>query len=421
MLYLENITLENFKSHANWKIPLSQFNIFIGPNSSGKSSILQALLILKTSLKKTPSYNLIYSTESYDFGNFKDVVSFGDITRQIRIGITGAKTIPTGIYYNEKARSEFGYFITERIDGVSEIYLGVDIDGYDFEFSYRNQNTSINSRHRNLEKLEPLKGTIDGLHPRITSKGGDEKDQRINNIFANGEFTKHLLDDFSYIPFFRSTTKYGVKLVRTPEDLLSSSPESLMDVTLSKLSKDTDLLGRISEFIQQLTGKAIRTRNVDLSSSETQGVTLEFVKNKFANSIVNEGTGPNQVILLLTILVGSPSGSVIGIDEPEIHLHPKAQSKLVELMIEISNKDHKQLIFTTHSEHMLYPFLAKIAGKQHIDPSKVIVNSFYQNENGLSKIETLPINEYGQIKNGLKQFWETDFEMFSKYVGEPND
>ncbi|MCV0411258.1 AAA family ATPase [Nitrosopumilus sp.] len=420
-MYLEKIRLENFKSHVNWEIPLSQFNILIGSNSSGKSSILQALLILKTSLKQQGTNNLTYSTDSYDYGNFKDVVSFGDLTRKIRIGVEGIKTIATGIDYEGKTKADFGYYVTEGEKGISDVYLGVNVDHYDFEFSYRNQKTRINSR-RGQEEKSTLECSINGLHPRIASKEGSETSTRINNIFANGEFTEQLLDEFFYIPFFRSATKYGVKLVRTPDDLLSSSPESLMDVTLSKLSKDTDLLGKISSFIHQLTGKTIRTRNVDLLSSELQGVTLEFVKNGFANAIANEGTGPNQVILLLTILVGSPSGSVIAIDEPEIHLHPKAQSKLVELMIEISNKDNKQLIFTTHSEHMLYPFLAKIASKQQINPTRVTVNSFYQDEKtGVSKIETLPINEHGQIKNGLKEFWETDFEMFSKYVGEPND
>jgi len=146
---------------------------------------------------------------------------------------------------------------------------------------------------------------------------------------------------------------------------------------------------------------------------------VDFVKKGFSNAIVNEGTGPNQVILLLSIILGVPNGSIIAIDEPEIHLHPNAQSKLAKIIMRISREENKQIIFSTHSEHMLYPFLAAVSDKK-IKPNEVSICYFDQNENGSPRVERLEINEHGQLKGGLKGFWDADIEAFSEFLRDNN-
>ncbi len=423
-MYIEKIKLENFKSFRALELPLSRFNILIGPNSSGKSTILQSLLILKNSLKNTQTHRLTFREESYDFGDFKDIISLANESQELTIGIIASKVLPSYLDDLRKEEASFGYLVTEGKDGISKIYFGTTMGDHEITFDWNaKEGVRVNYRNKYNKSETPLTlaGEQEGPNIRIRSSGNKSIDRDINRLFSNSEFTKHLLDDFQYIPFYRSATKYGAKLVRVPDDLLSSKPEDLMSATLSKLSKDTKLLELVGNFIKQLTGKIIRTRNVDLpTASADQGVTLEFVKQGFSNAIVNEGTGPNQAILLLTILAGSPPGSVIAIDEPEIHLHPKAQSDLAKIIIEISKKDSKQFIFTTHSEHMLYPFLTNISGKK-IGKHELSIYSFDQDmESNYSIIERLDVNENGQIKGGLKGFWEADIDIFSEFMRDKN-
>ncbi len=114
----------------------------------------------------------------------------------------------------------------------------------------------------------------------------------------------------------------------------------------------------------------------------------------------------------------SPRDSIIGIEEPELHLHPKAQSKLSKIIMRMAHSHKKQIIFTTHSEHMLYPFLASIASseKDSLKIEDLAIYSVNQNDDAnYSIVEPLPINEHGQIKGGLKGFWESDLEVFEDF------
>jgi predicted ATPase len=57
------------------------------------------------------------------------------------------------------------------------------------------------------------------------------------------------------------------------------------------------------------------------------------------------------------MLAMTPSKSVLAIDEPEIHLHPKAQDKLCQILLDVAQKNNKQLVITTHSVHVLFFFV----------------------------------------------------------------
>lgn len=424
-MFIEKLILENFKSHRNREINFKKYTILIGPNSSGKTSILQALLILKSTLEKKPHAGLVTRTDSYDFGEFKDIVSFGKISETLSIHVIGKKLVSTD---SGKARTTFGYRFAFGDLGPREVYMGITL-GNEFEISYDwKVNEQIKAKVRNLdnpnEKLELNNTSIDGVHPRIGISGNDEISQWFNQLFLNGEFTYHLLNEFHYIPFYRTAKKYGAPLARRDQNLFRNRADELPEAVMSNLSKDLGLLDKVSMFIQKLTGKTIRPRNVDLpTSGADQGVTLDFVKNGFSNSIVNEGTGPNQVILLLSELLRSSNGSVICIDEPEIHLHPAAQSDLAKILIDIGVNESKQIIFTTHSEHMIYPFLARIASKNkdRISPKDVAIYYFKQGDDGISEVETLQINEYGQIRGGLKGFWEADLDTLAEHIGDSSD
>jgi predicted ATPase len=142
------------------------------------------------------------------------------------------------------------------------------------------------------------------------------------------------------------------------------------------------------------------------------------LKNGFDNSLINDGTGTNQVILMLTILALAHDRSIIGIDEPEIHLHPKAQAELSKILLELSTQTDKQIIFTTHSEHILYPLLTSIAsGKSNsLQESALSIYYFDTDNNGKTIFEKLHVDEYGRIKGGLRGFFEENINRLNEYV-----
>ena len=69
--------------------------------------------------------------------------------------------------------------------------------------------------------------------------------------------------------------------------------------------------------------------------------------------------GMNQIVFLLAKILYSKN-RLICIDEPEIHLHPTLIEQFVRVLVEIAEKEDKQFIFSTHSEHWLLSLLAEV-------------------------------------------------------------
>lgn len=426
-MWLSDISLENFKPHGKLAIKPRKITILIGPNSTGKTSVLQSLEILKGTLSSNqPHHGIVTSHGPYDFGNIQDLITFGEKTTSI--AIAGSKILPHGIESNEPSNMKFGYRLKFDVNGLNEVYFYGEIERR-FEITFHgspNKASCVVFDKPTSEKLKVINAKLEGIIPRFgLSEGLAEVLRNFNDLFSNGDVLKNLMSEFFYIPFHRTATTYGFQLLPESKDIFEHRQDKIVDALISNLSKDPRLLDKIAKFMQNLTGKTIRTRNIDLIKTQgEQGVTLDFVRGGFSNAIINEGTGPNQALLLLAILVGTQKNSVITIDEPEIHLHPIAQSKLAKIMIDLAFDDNKQIIFTTHSEHMLYPFLASIASKEKnsISLNDVAIYYFeYLEKQNLAKVEQLEINEQGQIKGGLKGFWESDLETLADFIGDKTD
>ena len=69
----------------------------------------------------------------------------------------------------------------------------------------------------------------------------------------------------------------------------------------------------ISDWLEKLVGKSIRTKTVRAFQKQHDGpdITIEFVRGDVTSSIINEGAGPSQLVLLLAILATAKNNSVI--------------------------------------------------------------------------------------------------------------
>lgn len=123
-------------------------------------------------------------------------------------------------------------------------------------------------------------------------------------------------------------------------------------------------------------------------------------------NISDMGFGTSQVIpIIMEGFLISPD-SVLIVEQPEIHLHPKAQSVLGDLFIQIS-KEGKTLIIETHSEHLFRRIQRRIA-EGEISNSEV---AFYYVTMGVegSNLQVLEIEENGYIKNIPEGFFDEDY------------
>ena len=128
------------------------------------------------------------------------------------------------------------------------------------------------------------------------------------------------------------------------------------------------------------------------SSGELQGFYLNQV-----------GVGVSQVLPILVMCLLQKKGSILLLEQPELHLHPKVQSRLADFFITMGLLG-KQCIVETHGEHWinrLQLLIARSKGGQIAEKTKVY---FVSRRAGLSHFMPVKINRYGTIED-----WPDDF------------
>jgi predicted ATPase len=166
---------------------------------------------------------------------------------------------------------------------------------------------------------------------------------------------------------------------------------------------------KVSQWIKKITGVEIRARTVPKREASIEAF------QKFEVNLINEGFGTNQLVHLFAQIVKSPIHALIGIEEPEIHLHPKAQSELAKILIKITQQEKKNLILTTHSEHILYSILIEVANGS-LKLEDLAIYHFKLSKDGVTQVERLRPDEKGRLNGGIPDFLETDLNEFKNFL-----
>ena len=120
-------------------------------------------------------------------------------------------------------------------------------------------------------------------------------------------------------------------------------------------------------------------------------------------TLADMGYGLSQFLPVLVLCYYAPKGSTLILEQPGIHLHPKVQSQLADLLIEVVTERKLQILVESHSEHLLTRLQLGIAEEKI--PTSETALYFCENENGFSNIKSLDIDELGNIKNWPKNFF----------------
>ena len=407
----KKIEIYDFKSLKKVIVNPSLITVFVGPNSSGKSSVLQAL----TLLKQSAGYEML-KTEGpiINLGKCKDLISRSSNT--LTLGISGE--LPTWKRFEFFGESGLRYNLSWRFKAGAELIavsttIGskfVNLEGSwsveegatsgkmnvaDFEFSYKPR------RHVSI----PIVLTV--------SAGRGKRASIWRDLRTITETVHRQLDLTFIIPPFRGQDLPWYGLKGSPELQLTSTAGSVEQASrlASTVAYHRELENKISSWIERITGVRVSS---ELVPGPKVTIRAHPKKPKVGVNIVNEGYGSNQLVHLMGQIALAPEGSSICIDDPEIHLHPKAQAELAELFVEIAKDERKQLIMTTHSEHMLFRFLTTVAEKK-LDPSQLAIY-YFDKKNGWTNARKLKVDDRGTLEEGLPGFFEADVGEFRKYI-----
>lgn len=319
---IEQIKINGYKSIKAETIVFKNLTILTGLNSSGKSSIIQAILMISA---YTSPQNMAIREFIKDYSDFN--------TNRNR-------------YINAK-----------------EIFIELFLKGCDDIISIKysdNTNKEIINQNNNL--------TCDfenNLFYISANRIGQEElalyDEN-NKFGTNGKYV------FSYF---------------------EQNKSNLIDESLIIKEADSYTLdSQVAYWLNYILGINLRINTVKITASQ---VKVSYSSEGLENiSPFNLGAGNSYLAKIVIMALSCKKGNILIIENPEIHLHPKAQAKFGDFIAFISSKNI-QIILETHSEHIINKTRFNIF-KKNLSSADTVIHykptykdefiNLYINENG---------------------------------------
>lgn len=437
---LSDLWVRNFKSWPEFSIEFRPITLLYGANSSGKSSILQFLLMLKQTKDSNDNQVAVdFSGPLVDLGSYKDVVYSHDERRPIAWNLGWSLATPLDIADPSQPKTslvsgqqiEVDVELSMRSRQININSLSYDFGGSSF-YIYRKAGKpkyQLESSHAGDFRFVRTLGRAWDL-PEPT-RGYSFPDQA-QTYFKNAQFLRifethyvEQMDKLFYLGPLRENPRRQYTWSGSNPSDVGPRGERAVEAILAAQARDEwrnvrkkSHLKSFPEIIAWWLRELGLIASFDVREvSDGSGLYRVFVRKtpKSAETLITDvGFGVSQVLPVLTLLYYAPIGSTVLIEQPEIHLHPAVQASLADLFISVSKTRGLQLIIESHSEHLLSRLLRRVAegSTPYGDLESTDIAAFFcQNRQGSSSLEPLRVNQYGSIEN-----WPKDF--FGDQMGE---
>lgn len=434
---LTSLRIQNFKA---WKdtgpMHLAPLTVIFGTNSSGKSSLGHLLLALKQTVQLADRKRALHLGDEnalIDLGTFADCLYAHDTQRALKFALgwklPGHMTVSDALGHGEYNGDGLSLSATLNADKAAQPQT-TEID-----YALVNGSTStlqvthgrsasgstLQSKPLKLVKAVGRKWPIEA--PEKFYRFADRTLSRYQNADFLAEFaleTERVLDGLFYLGPLRSPPRRVYQWSGdTPRDVGQQGESAI--AALLAAAQGGRTLNRAYKKPKQRFDAFIAAWLVDL------GVISEFTVKPVAEGrkeyevlvkthadapevkLTDVGFGVSQVLPALVQAFYAPFGSTIWMEQPEIHLHPMAQSDLADAFIsavqsyENGRPRGTQLIIETHSEHFLTRLQRRVA--EGVLPPEDIAVYFVTHRRGGAHVEQLQLDLTGEISNWPPNFF----------------
>lgn len=431
-----------------------------GANSSGKTSILQFLLMLKQTAESPDR------TQMFDFGNERSLVSLGSFEDVLRSHIeTEVKTykgkprlrkgrvvthkiklfyplrwilrwgLPSALEISDPSKQKHVVLFSDKemgiqgeIQHIARRMFRVTETKYLFsghEFGMRLKPKS--SREYNLFsepddfKFVHRLGRAWGLPAPIKCYGFPDQ---VRAYYQNAGFLsdleleyENMLSRMYYLGPLRQYPQRDYTWAGGEPADMGRHGEKAVEALLASSKRKEIPRGKgkprfsVEEYVAYWLKKLglIFQFNVKRISSKSNLYQVLIKKSLKAQpvKITDVGFGVSQILPVLVICYYVPEGSTVILEHPEIHLHPSAQSGLADVFIDAVKTRKIQIIIESHSEHLLKRLQRRIAEEKLSRDDTALY--FCNIDNGISHLTNLELDIFGNIVNWPKDFFGDSF------------
>jgi predicted ATPase len=412
---ITGLNAQNFKSWQDTgSLQFAPLTGLFGANSSGKSSLLQLLLLLKQTAERPPEWN-----EPLYFGNERAPVDLRDFYTSIH---RHNQTVSLGISVSwrlSRGRRIKGYstdslsFSTNIITNLEQselrdFYYKLD-HGPTFGIRWPSQkSTTVSPRGYVVTPKEYTTIPDDGLVAPFRCYGVANPDELRDPFFHLQEAFGNLFSQIHYLGPRREDPRRVYTWDESHPKDVGQYGEKTISALLSSLVQQCSTYYQVMEWLQKLELIDSYALNSISDIEQNYELLVQQYKDGPEVGLTDVGFGISQVLPVLTACYYAPEGSTLILEQPDAHLHPKVQSELADVLIDVVKNRNIQIILESHSEHLLLRLMRRIAEYGVRDEGiSADQTAFYFCEinDGNSKAEQLKVDEYGNISNWPKDFF----------------
>ena len=453
---IRHINLKNFKAWRELDIKLGpRITGLFGTNSSGKSSLIQFLLMLKET-KNNPDRNIVLdfgkSGGVINLGGFGDVIHKNDKNLKLEWRLLwdgmeqpwSASDPNTGedeirFDYNElaiqavveianpeeskslKAQS-MRYTIRDE-DIWEETTFGIEAKpGQENIFRFFEVEIKIPSGDVTYGPENTVTGPIKThLFPfRVFFHTSPEKHELLRLLEADYE---KLMDRIYYLGPLRDYPHRQYNWSGGNPSDVGSRGELMINAILAASEKGKAYQmekGSRKRSFQEVVARWLKKMglidsfSVDeiAKGSNIYQAKVEVDKGSPEVLLTDVGFGVSQVLPVIVLLNHVPEGSTVILEQPEIHLHPEVQSGLADAIVGIAETRDLQVIVESHSEHLLRRLQRRVA--EEAISADLVKLYFVKQEGGEARLKDIGLNEYGEIENWPPDFFGDEMEEIAE-------
>jgi predicted ATPase len=430
---LTRLRFTNFKSWADADLRLGRVTGLFGTNSSGKTSLIQFMLMLKQTKEATDRAISLELNGAYvSLGTYRDAVHGHDEERPIELALGFGRDKPE----NDLVLFDPDQKRTAELARSRSFELAATIVGRQgaphaqrLRYAVGEAAFTLAPTKADENRFELTPDGISGFKFRRTQgrpwqlpgpvKGYAFPDQA-RTYFQNASFLSDLeaafeaeIDRVYYLGPLREYPQRDYLWARSRPTDVGLRGQKAIDAILAatEAGERRNLRPKAStKSFQEMIAYWLREMGLiesfkvdEIKAGSNRWQALVRTRPHGPEVLLTDvGFGVSQVLPVITLLYYVPEGATVILEQPEIHLHPLAQAHLADLILGAAQRRRVQVILESHSEHLLLRLQRRIAeGKTSPDEVKLF---FCDAVGSASRLRPLDLDIFGNIRNWPDRF-----------------
>ena len=364
---ITKLSAENFKSwEKTGEIHFAPLTGFFGANSSGKTSLLQVLLMLKQTVERPPDWNgtIDFGDESSlaNLGNFREVIH--KHRQDLSLAINVSWNRPEKLTIELPIRGS-NYRIESTTLSFSTSIVKIDkhsVAATSFTYSTLDRHFPIGwNSDKDRYNFDGERVLLSGPPFRCYGLRGKSSSNAKRSFWRFEEAFEELFSGICYLGPRREYPRPHYIWEGNHPDGVGQHGREMVSALFSGRLQLLNLDEQVPRWLKHLN--LIDSYRLVSVSDRENGYEFLVKKHKGGTEVrlTDVGFGVSQVLPVIVLCYYVPEGSILILEQPEAHLHPNVQAKLADVLIDVVKNRNIQIILESHSEHLLHRLTRRIA------------------------------------------------------------